>query len=92
MLRLTQAGAKLLPGRANHQRSRALITHCSRPERPDLRKLAEMAHISITDAEVSSVQVLRYCLQRSRHCYMCDTGPAWQVEEWEPKVQQVVDW
>ena len=60
MLRLTQAGAKLLPGWTGRPQSRALITHCSRPERPDLRKLAEMAHISISDAEVSRVQRLRY--------------------------------
>ena len=51
MLRLTQAGAKLLPACSGSCR-RSSSLRAGRPERPDLRKLAEMAQIDITDAEV----------------------------------------
>ena len=52
MLRMPLAGARLLPLLAHQAQVRMLVASCSRPNRPDLRKLAELAQISVTDAEV----------------------------------------
>lgn len=55
---------------------------------PDVRALAELAHISITDEQVCEV----CCTGRSVPALPDDASWHMQAADWEPKIRSIVDW
>ena len=103
MFRLLRAAPSL--GRASGQR--VMATSGSTPAPPNIKELAKMAQLSVTDAEVRCVgaharRIRRGAARSARLATLLRAAPsrpmtlarhrATQVADWEPKINGIVDW